>query len=159
MLFEAGLEVMILNLELLALFGFKAFFYDRKRKRFIRLDRDHKLKIILTSGTVATLVINGIHTMAFSKGLTSTKKAFIGTFVLGFWTAYLVTMPVLIGCQRYVDLLNMMRFFESGYFKQIGKFRYILAVGNVFNFGREITLYANLLLRSAKSADRHDYRL
>ncbi|OXA49747.1 hypothetical protein Fcan01_15544 [Folsomia candida] len=120
MLFEAGLEVMILNLELLALFGFKAFFYDRKRKRFIRLDRDHKLKIILTSGTVATLVINGIHTMAFSKGLTSTKKAFIGTFVLGFWTAYLVTMPVLIGCQRYVDLLNMMRFFESGYFKQIG---------------------------------------
>ncbi|XP_035711229.1 uncharacterized protein LOC118436750 [Folsomia candida] len=120
MLFEAGLEVMILNLELLALFGFKPFFYDREKNKFIRCDHDNRVKIILISGTVAALVINGIHTTTFSQGLTSTKKAFIGTFVLGYWTACTVAMPVLTVCQRYVDLLNMMRFFESGYFKQLG---------------------------------------
>ncbi|OXA49634.1 hypothetical protein Fcan01_15555 [Folsomia candida] len=120
MLFDAGLEVMIWNLKLLAAFGFKPFFYDREKNKFIRRDQDNRLKIIITSGTVAALVVNGIHTITFSQGLTSTKKAFIGTIVLGFWTGCTVAMPVLSGCQRYVDMLNMMGFFESEYFKLLG---------------------------------------
>lgn len=120
MIFQAGHQLLIWNLRLLGIFQFKPLFYDTESKQFAYRSQS-KFNVIVVSSTVVVLLINGIHTLTFSTGLTMSTKAFIVTFLVGWCTGYPIAFPILNGTKTVVDLLNLIGHFEHRYLEPLSK--------------------------------------
>lgn len=120
MLFQSGRPVMIFNLKLLSLLPFASFIYNNKTQQFVipgQIQRKkYRFRVFLLSGIVWLLVVNGIHTMIYSHGLTPSRKGFVGIFTLGFSTAMTVAFPLLNNPDDFLTLMNLINGFEASYF-------------------------------------------
>ncbi|OXA43168.1 hypothetical protein Fcan01_22135 [Folsomia candida] len=118
MFFRSGLPSLIFNLQLLDFYGLRPFYYDVKGNRFTSRGND-KIKVVILTCIVATLVLNGIHTLIGTTGLSSIKKVFVFIFVLGWTSGHSLALPVMNGSPALVNLMNLMISFEPGYFDQL----------------------------------------
>ncbi|OXA42213.1 hypothetical protein Fcan01_22943 [Folsomia candida] len=158
MIFRSGLKSLIFNLQLLDFYGLRPFFYDVEKNRFAPRGHD-RIRVVMLSCIVATLVLNGIHTLIGSTGIGPTKKVFVMIFILGWSSGQSLALPVMNGSPTLVNLMNLMISFEPGYLDQLRssielvrtwKFRVKICcwAGTLLSLSAPVTEYAIVLYES-----------